>query len=250
MGTEGEVNLGFIARLAENFAVDEVYLVSPKVDPRSPEAKRYSAKAVKTLEEMVVVGDLREALKGVELSACTSAKVGQKSDVLRHPVTPRQFAEIVASQGYSSIAVVFGRESVGLTREELSLCDVLVTIPASKKYPVLNLSHAVAIILYELWLVKSRATYFHEEADPEAVRRLRPFIEEIASIVVEEQRRSQAVAAAMHCIVKAGLTRGEASLLYYFLKKIASLLKTCSETCLARQGSPGEGLGGKTSGRA
>ena len=37
-----------------------------------------------------------------------------------------------------------------LTREELQRCDFLVTLPTWEGYPILNLSHAVTLILYEL----------------------------------------------------------------------------------------------------
>ena len=40
---------------------------------------------------------------------------------------------------------------IGLKNKEITLCDILVTIPASKEYPTMNISHAVAIILYELF---------------------------------------------------------------------------------------------------
>ena len=47
-------------------------------------------------------------------------------------------------------ALVFGRENYGLYKDELALCETTVTIPTSPDYPVLNLSHAVGIVLYEI----------------------------------------------------------------------------------------------------
>jgi len=52
------------------------------------------------------------------------------------------------------LALVFGRESSGLTNQEIGRCDLLVTIPASHLYNVLNLSIAVSIILYEIFQQK------------------------------------------------------------------------------------------------
>lgn len=49
------------------------------------------------------------------------------------------------------VALVFGNERTGLSDEELSECTVGVTIPTSSKFPSLNLSHAVQIILYHLF---------------------------------------------------------------------------------------------------
>jgi TrmH family RNA methyltransferase len=50
------------------------------------------------------------------------------------------------------VALVFGRESTGLRNEEVSMCDFIFTIPASKSYNSLNLSHAVAVVLYSLFV--------------------------------------------------------------------------------------------------
>ncbi len=48
------------------------------------------------------------------------------------------------------VAIIFGREDHGLSVEELARCDVVISIPASDEYPILNISHAVAIVLYEI----------------------------------------------------------------------------------------------------
>ena len=47
-------------------------------------------------------------------------------------------------------ALVFGRENYGLYKEELALCEVTLTIPTNPDYPILNLSQAVGIVLYEI----------------------------------------------------------------------------------------------------
>lgn len=53
-----------------------------------------------------------------------------------------------------TISLVFGREENGLTNEEISFCDLICSIETSEIFPSLNLSHAVAIVLYELNLLK------------------------------------------------------------------------------------------------
>ncbi len=216
--TEGEINLGFAARVAVNFGVDELYLVNPRADPRSPTATRFAAHAAEALKRASIVPSLEDALRDVELSACTSARVGYKTDVLRHPITPREFAELATR--YGSVAVVFGRESTGLTREEIAKCDLLVTIPANPEYPVLNLTHAMAVVLYELWLARSEFRGFHEKADAESLRRTIDLASRLASLAIDEQRRTHVIAALKHCVARAALTRGEASNLYYFFKKL------------------------------
>ncbi|RLG77960.1 MAG: rRNA methyltransferase [Thermoprotei archaeon] len=145
---EGEINLGFILRLCRNFAVRELYLVNPRIDPFSEEVRRFAARGAEFIDRkrVIVVGSLSEALRGVEVSGCTTALVSSGGDVLRHALSIEEFVDIVKNR--EKVALVFGRESVGLTREELSTCTYTVHIPANPEYPTLNLSHAVAIALY------------------------------------------------------------------------------------------------------
>ena len=48
------------------------------------------------------------------------------------------------------VALVFGSEKRGLTREELARCHVLAVIPTDERQPSMNLGQAVAVCLYEL----------------------------------------------------------------------------------------------------
>ncbi len=48
------------------------------------------------------------------------------------------------------VGLVFGPEKHGLTREDLSFCQVLVEIPTDARQPSMNLGQAVAVCLYEL----------------------------------------------------------------------------------------------------
>jgi tRNA/rRNA methyltransferase len=48
------------------------------------------------------------------------------------------------------VAVVFGPENHGLSREDLSYCHVMVVIPTDDRQPSMNLGQAVAVCLYEL----------------------------------------------------------------------------------------------------
>jgi TrmH family RNA methyltransferase len=78
---------------------------------------------------------------------------------LRNPISPHEFAERIFEVD-GKIGLVFGREDRGLSRDELSKCDILITIPAGKKYPIMNISHACTILLYELY------NYQHELKEP------------------------------------------------------------------------------------
>lgn len=219
VGIEGEINLGFITRLAKNFEVDDLYLVSP-VASIGEEAKRFAAKAVDILNKVTIVNTLDEALDGLDISACTSAKVGEEKDVLRHPITPWEFAEIASTK--DRIGVVFGRESVGLTREEISKCDLLVTIPANPIYPVLNLSHAVSVILYELYKTFSKGVFKpYELADRTLIERIIQYFSGVLDMLeADTRRRSKVLTSFKRILFRANPDKAEAHNMLYIMRKI------------------------------
>jgi tRNA/rRNA methyltransferase len=62
-----------------------------------------------------------------------------------------EFRKKIISGGVSGeIAILFGREGIGLSEGEIRACDLLITIPTSARYPVMNLSHSLAVALYAL----------------------------------------------------------------------------------------------------
>jgi tRNA/rRNA methyltransferase len=79
---------------------------------------------------------------------------------LRKAVKVSDFAESIYDvQG--KIGLIFGREDYGLFNKEIAVCDMLVKIPTSSAYPSLNISHAVGVVLYELYthrVVKGKKT--------------------------------------------------------------------------------------------
>ena len=66
---------------------------------------------------------------------------------------PNPGAQATHSQSAAKgkIALVFGREESGLTESELSLCTHSCSIPTGTLQPSLNLSHAVCVILAQLY---------------------------------------------------------------------------------------------------
>lgn len=148
-------NIGSVARLIMNFEAHELYLVNPLVSPLDEEAMIWAVNAKPVLERAKIVSTIEAAIKDCAVVAATTAKPGPKM-VRRTPITPREFAEQVKGYWKSKecVAILFGREPSGLTNEELELADITVTIPTSKNYPAMNLSHSVAVILYELYMQK------------------------------------------------------------------------------------------------
>ena len=143
-----EGNIGAVARAMRNFGVEDFVLVRPC--PIGDEARKRAMAGLPILESARHVGTLDEALAGADLVVGTSGTDARNEKrFLRISVTPRELAQRLAGVD-GTVALLFGREDYGLFTEELARCDLLVTVPASPEYPILNVSQAAAIVLYEI----------------------------------------------------------------------------------------------------
>lgn len=140
-------NVGFVARVMKNFGFQKLYLVSPECDLN--EAKKFAKHAQDVLAGAKILKSFSSVRRKFSYLIGTTALRGGEYNVLRSHLTPRQLASRPLPAG---AAIIFGREGPGLTNEEVRQCDLLVSIPSSNIYPTLNVSHATAIALYELFL--------------------------------------------------------------------------------------------------
>jgi tRNA/rRNA methyltransferase/tRNA (cytidine32/uridine32-2'-O)-methyltransferase len=91
---------------------------------------------------------LREAVADCPLVIGTTRRRGRRKQAT---MTPRETAAFLAARP-GPAALVFGNERTGLDTNELALCHLSSHIPSSAAFPSLNLSHAVQIYAYELYL--------------------------------------------------------------------------------------------------
>ena len=144
---EHEGNVGAVARAMANFGFSKLVLVRPEANHRGDAAVARAKHAWGILDEAEVVDSLEDA--GCDWLVATSGKLGADTNIPRVALQPWQLAGKVTG-ARKTVGVVFGPESKGLLNEEVEGCDAMVSIPTDGGYPVLNLSHAVAIVLYEL----------------------------------------------------------------------------------------------------
>jgi tRNA/rRNA methyltransferase len=142
-------NIGWSARGMKNMGLSRLYLVNP-VEYQPEELKPFAFGAEDVLKEARVFSSLREALTEAQLAVATTRRTGKDR---RPSYYLREAAARIVSAARTNVpAVVFGGEQSGLSNEEIALCDTIVTIPEESTYPSLNLSHAVTIVCYELYL--------------------------------------------------------------------------------------------------
>ncbi|MBW2991582.1 TrmJ/YjtD family RNA methyltransferase, partial [Candidatus Woesearchaeota archaeon] len=148
---ENSANLGSVARVMANFGVKELVLVNPRCRINQ-ESRRLAKNAQKILDKAKVNGF--NVLAKYDYLIGTTSKLGTDYNIPRSPVSPVQLANKLKGIKKKKIALVIGRESQGLRNKEIKLCDFMVTIPTSRNYKACNISHALAILLYEIYKEK------------------------------------------------------------------------------------------------
>ena len=145
----GPINVGSVARLCANFAIQELRLVRPRCDHLGEEARRMAVHAQPLLERALLFPDLSAAIADCGRVVATSGRlepepvpVGPAADVLAWLLAGRA--------GGARAALVFGREDQGLRNDELLQAGRILRIASDPAYPSLNLSHAVAVTLHGL----------------------------------------------------------------------------------------------------
>ncbi|HID17611.1 TPA: RNA methyltransferase [Candidatus Bathyarchaeota archaeon] len=220
---ERGINVGHLARAMKNFGFKELYLVKPKANLE--EASIFSAHGRDVLKKAKIVGSLQEAIEGTEISVATTAKPAKSTrNVLRFAVDPKRLAiELRSING--KVALIFGRESRGLSNEELNLCDVILSIPASESYPTMNVSHAAAIIFYELHQGKFAGKGKYELRREHVARLMDVFHEILLKIGLPKHRLTLAQRAFHNVVSRGAIAAREATLLLGVLRKILRKLE-------------------------
>ncbi len=214
-----EESIGFVARSMKNFGLHELRLVNP-VARLSDNGRMRAGHAQEVLGSMTIHKSLSQALDGADITVGTTARVAlSPTSLLRSSVTPKELAHVVgATEG--KVALVFGREGTGLNDGELGRCDLVTTIPSAKDYLTLNLSHAAAIVFYELFPVNNTepSQILANEATKQKI--LEMLSASAFSVGIKEYKVGIAVRTLRNIIGRSGIRRREASVLAGVLRKI------------------------------
>ena len=190
-------NVGTIARSMKNFGLSDLLLVDPPdLDPEG-EAYGFAGQAREDVLPEARELSFDELCSEYHTVGTTAVTNEDATKHVRYPFqTPAELADDLAGIE-AETAVVFGRERVGLTNDELARMDQVCSIPASDDYPVLNLGQAATIVCYELRALTVEETQHpderHERADQQAVEGLHEQFEAfLDDIGHPEEKRAKA----------------------------------------------------------
>ncbi len=147
-GTCHEGNIGAVARAMHNFGFADLRLAALRTEI-GDEARRRAAHSTEILERAGIFPDVESATADSDIVIGTTRRRGKRRG---RYFTPAEMSSAIGAVGPDKkICLLFGAEDFGLSNEQLACCDWLVTIEGGAEFDSFNLSHAVTIILYEIY---------------------------------------------------------------------------------------------------
>jgi len=159
---EHAANIGAIARLMKNFHFEHLIIYNPiekveKIRSYNTQGFAMHGKEILFNAEIITIENqidhlsgFKELMKKFDIKIGSTAKGMHYTNIRRLATFPAELS-LPKSEKPLKIALVFGRESHGLTNDEIEMINFAIRIPSNEDYPTLNLSHACAIILYEIY---------------------------------------------------------------------------------------------------
>jgi len=141
-------NIGAAARAMANFGLSRLRLVKPVQGWPNERARVMAAGAHRVLDGAKIYDSLAEAVGDCTFVVATTArKHDQAKPVLGAAEAATEMAPRVAAG--ENVAIVFGRERIGLENHEVARADRILTLPVNPAFASLNLAQAVVIVGYE-----------------------------------------------------------------------------------------------------
>lgn len=142
-----DMNVGKICRIMSNFGFDELFIVNP-IAKLGFTARKYAKHAAHILNHARIMSSFDECIAGRYPVIGTTSSLAKGKRLLNKTFELSELCDAVNVT--DNAAIVFGREDNGLPAHMLSKCDACTYIQTSDSYPSMNLSNAVAVVLYAL----------------------------------------------------------------------------------------------------
>jgi tRNA/rRNA methyltransferase len=140
------LNVGYVARVMKNFGLRQLYVIGTRELPKT--ASKFASHGSDIIDSARFV-TFEELLQMFDVVIGTTAiTAGRGRNALRKTITLGGLA--LTGIDPTRTVVVLGRDTTGLKNEELEFCDLVLHVSTGTAYSTLNISHALAIILYEL----------------------------------------------------------------------------------------------------
>ncbi len=158
VNTQLPENLGATARCMLNFRFEKLRVINPKFSLDNEKIIPVCAGADKVIKKVKVFENFSDSIKDFNYVIGASNRVRSQK---KSEINFKKIKEIILKN--YKVAIVFGPEKSGLDNEDLSLCDYTIRISSNQNFSSLNLSHAVAVVCYNLFILLSNKENLHKK---------------------------------------------------------------------------------------
>ena len=213
-------NVGFLARTMANFGLKNLVLINP---PTLTNEAYYQATHGKYIvENAKIFPTLDEFYQSqrIDFKVASTGMAGGSYNLSRIPIKPEELGKSINVS--NKTAILFGREGNGLTNKEIDDCDICVSIPTDPTYPIMNISHAAAIIFYELFKNKHEfgVEGLVESSDLEKEYLVKDMQELIDYLDIPEHKKKNGLKTFNNIVSRAFITGREAHTLKGILRRL------------------------------
>ena len=218
-------NVGAAARVMKNFGFDELWIAGEHPE-LLPVSSWWASGADDLLGRVHFAPSLLDAIADAHLTVATTSMRGRTTPVSH---TPRTLAQTFASMSEEqTLALVFGREDSGLTREELLLCQQTAGIPTNAAFPTMNLAQSICVFCYELSAIAPSSAP-RELADAASIERLHQRAQELLRDVGFIHDDHPSIYEDLRVMAgRAGLDAREATILLGIIRQIEWRIRSAS----------------------
>ena len=220
MECETPGNIGFLARTMANFGLKNLVLINP---PTLTNEAYYQATHGKYIVENAKIfptlDDFYQSQR-IDFKVASTGMAGGSYNLSRIPIKPEELGKSINVS--NKTAILFGREGNGLTNKEIDDCDICVSIPTDPTYPIMNISHAAAIIFYELFKNKHEfgVEGLVESSDLEKEYLIKDMQELIEYLDIPDHKKRNGLKTFNNIVSRAFITGREAHTLKGILRRL------------------------------
>ena len=217
-------NIGSAARAMMNMGFSDLILVNPEDPDQERMRKTATHQAARIIDNLKIRDNLAETLAPFTYVAATTTRKGKKRFGV---ITPQSFVKRTQELGKDDrIAILFGSEDKGLTNEELTFADALVTIP-TVDFSSINLAQSVMILCYELSRRPAPASAPLRRANKKELSKVYDDLQELLMAIDlhNPENPDHWLARFRNLLSRAGLRAGDAALVRDFIRKANQKLK-------------------------
>src|SRR5579871_4110699 len=151
VNTQLPENIGAAARAMMNFGLDELRLVAPLAPWPDKRAYDLAGHGAPVLDSAKVFASTREAVADRKRVYAATAR---SREMVKEVLAPAEAAARMSEQPLPT-AILFGPERTGLTNDDVTIADSIITIPTASALASLNIAQSVVVVAYE-WFSSSR----------------------------------------------------------------------------------------------